>query len=221
MKFRVLIRLLCILLAGCTNGKSQPEPAPETAQPETTAAAAVIRPLPDTTMEAIDNAIVPISMGQGDFYQDESGNIFLHFQVYSYDQFDMVDISCLKAGDTILLSGEEIPVNTVECNDYGTVLINGGLDEGGIDLATDDSGIYYAQGYSDMKSWNLLGEAEYPVSEDFVFTDSANLDLGAVDFSAQDLLEDVPAEVFGFYPQNTTVRIEDGRIVAMERIYTP
>ena len=181
MKFRVLISLLlCILLAGCTNGKSQPEPAPETAQPETTAAAAVIRPLPDTTMEAIDNAIVPISMGQGDFYQDESGNIFLHFQVYSYDQFDMVDISCLKAGDTILLSGEEIPVNTVECNDYGTVLINGGLDAGGFDLVTDEDGVYYEMGYSDHKNWYEVGEATIRVSADFEGVDSADLELGDV-----------------------------------------
>jgi hypothetical protein len=104
-------------------------------------------------------------------------------------------------------------------NEYGTVLVNGGLDAGGFDLATDDSGIYYLQGYSDMKSWNLVGEAECPVSNDFVFTDYTDLDIGSVTYSAEDLLNDVPE--YGYQPQNTSIRIENGLVVTMERIYTP
>lgn len=229
MKLRtLLIVLLCLLLSGC-NAVSQPaqttaaEPA-QTAAAEparTEASGNVIRPLEDTTMEAMDNATVHISFGQEDISQGEDGRIVLRMQVYSYEKFDMVDISGLKAGDTILVSGEEIAVTSVQRNDHGTVLVNGGLDEGGFDLATDDSGIYYVQGYSDMKSWYLVGQAQYPVAEGFVFADSADLEQGELTYTAGQLLDGAPAAAFGYQPQNTTVRVENGQVAAMYRIYTP
>jgi hypothetical protein len=214
-----------MLLAGCANTKNPPEQITEAAQTETEAAetvtAAVIHPLPDTTMEALEDSVVNISFEQDDVYRDGDGNVFLRMKIYSYDKFDMVDISGLKAGDTIRFFDGKIHVDNVERNDYGTVLINGGLDEGGFDLATDDSGVYYVQGYSDMKSWYQVGEAEYPVSGDFVFTDRADLEQGEITCSAEDLLENIHVAEYGYQPQNTTVRIENGQVVAMERCYTP
>lgn len=219
------ILVLCMILTGCANAKNLPEqntePVPVETQTEAADTAAVIRPLPDTTMEAMKDSVLNISFEQGDFYRDDSGTILLRMQIYSYDKFDMVDISAMEAGDTILLSGEEIPVNSVERNDYGTVLVNGGLDAGGFDLATDDSGIYYVQGYSDMKSWYLAGEAECPVSGDFIFTDSADLEKEEATYSAESLLDSIPVPEYGYQPQNTTVRMEAGLVVEMERIYTP
>lgn len=226
MKIRIFtVLLLCVLLTGCFNTPNPPEQPTETVPAATimeeTEIAAVIQPLPDTTMESIRDSIVHVSFGQEDVYQDDSGNICLRVQVYSYDQFDMVDISGLKAGDTILLSDEAVQVHSVERNDYGTVLVNGGLDEGGFDLATDDSGIYFVHGYSDMKTWNLIGEVDCPVSDDFIFTDSADLEKDEVIYSAEDLLDSIPAEEYGYHPQNTTIRMENGLVVAMERVYTP
>ena len=216
------IVILCILLMGCAKVKNQQEQPAETAPAQTVAAEQMnIEALPDTTMESLDDGIVNVSVEQNGFYRDAAGNFVLRMQVYSYDKFDMVDIAALKAGDTIMISGEKIAVNSVERKDNGSVLINGGLEEGGFDLATDDSGIYFVQGYSDMKSWNLLGEVEYPVSDAFVFTDSADLDRGEITYAAADLAENIPAYEYGYQPQNTTVRMENGQIVAMNRIYTP
>ena len=180
MKMRTLgIVILCILLIGCAKVKNQQEQPDETAPAQTVAAEPMnIEALPDNTMESLDDSIVNISVEQNGFYCDAAGNVVLRMQVHSYDKFDMVDIAALKVGDTIVISGEKIAVNFVERKDNGSVLINGGLEEGGFDLATDDSGIYVVHGYSDMKSWNLLGEVEYPVSDVFVFTDSADLNRG-------------------------------------------
>ena len=226
MKLRIfIILLLCILLSGCRRSGTKPEqttvPAPVETKIEKTTAVAVIRPLPDTTMNSLDNSVLNISFMQNDFYQDESGEMKLRMQIYSYEKFDLVDISDLKEGDTIILSGEEILVKFVERNDYGTVLINGGLDEGGFDLATDDSGIYFVHGYSDVKAWMPVADAEFVVSETFVFHDSANLELDTVVYDAEDLVNGVPESIFGYQPQNTTVRIENGQVVEMNRIYTP
>lgn len=217
--------LLCILLVGCANTNNSTEQPAKPMQVETsleaTEAHVVIRPLPDSTMEAIENAIVHISFEQNSIYRDESGIILLRMQIYSYDKYDMVDISGLKAGDRILYCGDEIPVNTVERNEHGTVLVNGGLENGGFDLATDDSGIYFVHGYSDMKSWYLVGEAELPVSDGFLFTDGVELEQEELTYSAEDLLGGIPAPEYGYQPQNTTVRIDNGQVVAMERVYTP
>ena len=113
------------------------------------------------------------------------------------------------------------PVNSVERNAQGTVLVNGGLDEGGFDLATDDNGIYFVHGYSDMKSWIPVGSAEFVVSDTFVFYDSADLELGTAIYDAEDLMNAIPESLFGYQPQNTTVRIENGEVAEMNRIYTP
>ena len=235
MKVHILaILMLCLLLAGCGAPAAQPE-APtqatavetqtqETASAETDEAEVVpvaILPLPDTTMDAMEDGILNVSIGQGDFFREDGGEICLHVQIYSYDKFDMVDIAGMKEGDMLLLCGEGITVNKLERNEFGTILVNGGLDEGGVDLASDDSGIYYAQGYSDVKYWNLLGENQFPVSENFVFTDCVDPEAGEVTYSAGELVENLPGTEYGYQPQNTTVRIENGQVVAMERIYTP
>ena len=223
MKMRTFgIVILCILLMGCAKMNNQ-QPQPLKTIPAETAAGEqmLIAALPDTTMETLEDGIVNVSIEQNGFSRDAAGNVVLRMQVYSYEKFDMVDIAALKIGDIIQVSGEKILVSAVERNDLGTILVNGGLDEGGFDLATDDSGVYFVHGYSDMKTWNLLGEVEYPVSDEFVFTDAADLDHGEVIYDAADLAESVPAIEFGYQPQNTTVRIENGQIVAMNRIYTP
>ena len=113
MKIRIFtVLLLCVLLTGCFNTPNPPEQPTESVPAETiveeTEIAAVIQPLPDTTMESIRDSIVHVSFGQEDVYQDDSGNICLRVQVYSYDQFDMVDISGLKAGDTILATAKRL-----------------------------------------------------------------------------------------------------------------
>lgn len=224
MKLHILtIVLLCFFLSGCRNTEAKPEQTTQFAVVETedTAAAAVIRPLPDTTMKELENSVLNISFEQNDCYQSESGKIYLRMQIYAYEKFDLVDISGMKSGDIILLSGEEIPVKSVERNDQGTIIVNGGLDEGGFDLATDENGVYFVHGYSDMKTWRPVGNMEFEVSDTFVFHDSADMERGTVIYDAKDLLDAVPEAAFGYQPQNTTVRIENGQVAEMSRIYTP
>lgn len=226
MKLHILtILLICIFLSGCRNAETKPEQTTEFAVVETeaeeTVAAAVIRPLPDTTMKELENSVLNISLEQNACLQSESGKIYLRMQIYTYEKFDLVDISGMKSGDIILLSGEEIPVKSVERNAQGTILVNGGLDEGGFDLATDENGVYFVHGYSDMKTWHPVGDVEFVVSDTFVFYDSADMERGTVIYDAKDLLDAVPEAAFGYQPQNTTVRIENGQVAEMNRIYTP
>ena len=85
----------------------------------------------------------------------------------------MVDIAQLAVGDTIVVDGKDMVVTSRE-DENGFVTINGGLEQGGVDLTSDDSGVYYAVGLDDTKSYHELGKVTVPVAEGFVLTDNAD-----------------------------------------------
>ena len=55
----------------------------------------------------------------------------------------MVDISNLKVGDTVVTHSGEVKVTSLERSQSGIIYVNGGLENGGFDLVTDDSGVFF------------------------------------------------------------------------------
>ena len=205
-KISVIFTALFLLLAGCASAQTDP--------------AQKISPLPDATMENLTDAILSVSLAEGDAYVDETGKMQMDLNIYSYDCYDMVDISNLKVGDTLVKHSGKVQVTSIEQNDAGTVYINGGLDNGGFDLVTDDCGVFYEMGYNDHKNWYQVGEATIRVSADFKGSDCADPELGEVVIYPGDFLVDAVTN-YDFTPYNTTVRVEDGQIVEMTRRYIP
>ena len=224
MKKLFLMLMICFLLTGCSNGAgasetddavaNSPNPTENVAQ-----TGATIYPLSDTTMENLSDAILSVSLEEGDAYVDDTGIMQMDVKIYSYDQYDMVDISMLKVGDILVTKGGEVKLESLERTD-GAILINGGLDEGGFDLVTDDSGIFYERGYNDAKNWYEVGEATIRVSVDFMYYDNADLDLGEVVYYPGSFLVGEVTD-YHFVPHNTTIRVENGQIVEMHRRYVP
>ena len=99
-------------------------------------------------------------------------------------------------------------------------MINGGLDQGGIDLVTDDCGIFFERGLSDAKNWYEIGKATIRVSADFKGTDRADPEQAALTLYPGDFLIGAVTN-YDFTPYNTTLRVENGQIVAMERVFIP
>jgi len=185
-------------------------------------AAKTVSPLPSTIdMNNLTDCTVAVSFEKGDAYMDNAGTMQLKVKVYTYDLYDMVDIAMLAEGDTILLRGEEVVVNSLVRTETGAVQINGGLDMGGYELITNENTVYFETGYSDAKTWFELGEATLPVSEDFVLTDNADPEGSAKNFTFEDLSTDKVAYIYGFDPNNTRIVIEGGVVTQMTRIYTP
>lgn len=205
-KISVIFTALFLLLAGCAS--AQTDSAQKT------------NPLPDATMENLMDAILSVSLAEGDAYVDETGKMQMDLKIYSYDCYDMVDISNLKVGDTLVKHSGKVQVTSIEQNDAGTVHINGGLDNGGFDLVTDDCGVFYEMGYNDHKNWYQVGEATIRVSADFKGSDCADPELGEVVIYPGDFLVDAVTN-YDFTPYNTTIRIEGGQIVEMNRRYIP
>jgi hypothetical protein len=230
-KVILLFLAFCLLLAGCSNSQadSNENAAPtdnmntiveDVVDTEQTDAARIVTPLPDTTMENRTDAILPVSLGEGNTYVDEDGHTQMELKIYAYDQYDMVDIAALKVGDTLVRHSGEVEVLSIERNESGRISINGGLENGGFDLTTDDSSIFYEIGFNDIKNWYEVGAAIIRVSDDFKGIDTSDLELGEVTIHSEDFLNGA-VKNYDFTPYNTTVRVENGQIVEMNRIYTP
>ncbi len=212
-----------LLLAGCASSQTGgskntvPVATADAGQPDDIC---IIRPLPDTTMENLTDVILSVSLAEGDAYVDDTGKMQMDLKIYSYDRYDLVDITGLKIGDTLVKHSGEVQVTSKEQSESGTVYINGGLDNGGFDLVTDDCGTFHEMGYNDHKNWYPVGEATIRVSVDFEGIDCADPELGEVVIYPGDFLIGAVTN-YDFTPYNTTVRVEGGQIVEMNRRYIP
>jgi hypothetical protein len=179
-----------------------------------------ISPLPDTTMDNLTDAILSISLEEGDAYVDDTGKMQMDVKIYTYDLYDAAGIAGLQVGDVIVTHAGEQEVTSIGRNEAGYVCINGGLDGGGFELAPEGGGIFSEIGYSDMKSWYEVGEATVRVSVDFVGHDNADPDGGEVIIYPGDFLIGAVTN-YDFTPHNTTIRVEEGQIVELNRRYVP
>ncbi len=189
---------------------------------EPTDAPVVVFPLPVTAdLANLTDCTLAVAFDKSCVTADESGALQLTATVYVYDLYDMVDISLLQEGDTLLMNGQPLVIESIERTQSGAVLLNGGLDNGGHDLFTNENGVYFETGYSDVKSYYELGEVTLPFAPDAVFTDGMDLDAGEVTYAPADLLDEESGIYDSFTPHNTSIVVQDGQIVAMARIYTP
>lgn len=150
--------------------------------------------------------------------------------VYDYDRYTAPEIEALREGDTIAthLNGtEEITALTVESiereNNY--VTINGGIEEGGIDLCKEDD-YYRTLTWDDFPVYYEVG-----VAKQLVMADDIELSDGAADFEADPVIVKGDRAVcdamsneedgYGWNAGNTTVTIQNGEITHADRIWVP
>ena len=178
-----------------------------------------VEPLPETLdVNALTDATVAASFSAEDI-SEKDGKTQITLTVYDYDVYDMVDVAQLAVGDTIVVDGKDMVVTSREDKD-GFVTINGGLEQGGVDLTSDDSGVYYAVGMDDVKSYHELGRITVPVAEGFVLTDNADPEHPDETYAASDLAKLAASEP-GFTANNTLATIEHGELTVLARSYTP
>ena len=179
-------------------------------------------PLPDGTYH--------ISFESDKVWVGERKNTINNAVVYDYDRYTAADIEALSEGDTIIthLNGtEEITALTVESvereNNY--VTINGGIEEGGIDLCKEDDH-YRTLTWDDYPAYYEVG-----VVKQLVMADDIELSDGAADFEADPVIVKGDRAVcdamsneedgYGWNAGNTTVTIQNGEITRADRIWVP
>ena len=128
-----------------------------------------------------------ISFESDKVWVGERKNTINNAVVYDYDRYTAADIEALSEGDTIIthLNGtEEITALTVESvereNNY--VTINGGIEEGGIDLCKEDDH-YRTLTWDDYPAYYEVG-----VAKQLVMADDIELSDGAADFEADPVI---------------------------------
>ena len=121
-KFFVACTLAMALLAltGCSNSKpehSQASTKPDSDIPSdgSSSEAVTVSPLPTSIdLDHLDDCTVAVSFNEGDAFVDDTGTMQLRVKVYTYDLYDMVDISALKVGDQITICQQEVEVTSLE-----------------------------------------------------------------------------------------------------------
>lgn len=181
-----------------------------------------IKPLPDElNLSSLTSGTVAASFDASSL-KEVDGQLQLSFTVYNYEKFDAADISGLKAGDVLVVSGREMTVASVQASD-GYVTVNGGEEAGGVLFSLDaSSNTYYVMGMDDSKTYYEKGQLTFPVADTCVLTDDADFEhpgqttpaSGLANLLAQD-------DIYGFDPQSTTVTLKNSQITAIYRSFLP
>ena len=223
-KIVILVLALCLLLVGCGGSKSETQQNGTENVADDVVKPAVdgntINPLPDSTMDNLADAILSVSFEKGDVSVDDTGKMQMKVKIYTYDLYDAIDIAQLKVGDTFAAHAGEIEVAELEKLANGNICVNGGLEKGGFELTPGDGGIFYEIGFNDAKNWYEVGETTIRVSADFEGHDNADPAKGEVIIYPGDFLVDDVMD-YNFTPLNTTIRVEAGEVVELNRIYNP
>lgn len=239
MKKKVIGMFLCtaMLLTACgSDSSSAPvvatvegtpistEAASSEAATETSTVAAdgtEIAPL-DTTIDtsALADGTYAVSFVASDATTDNN-TVQLNVTIYDYDHFSADAVENLKAGDTLVINGDSIVVDTVENNGEGMISINGGLEQDGCDLSKDEDGNYSELLMDIGRNYTAIGQVALPLSKDFVFTDNSDPENQDVQYSAEELITLLGEDTQYFDSQATHATVAGGQITAMTRIFMP
>lgn len=181
-----------------------------------------IKPLPDALdLSSLTSGTVAASFDASSL-KEVDGQLQLSFTVYNYEKFDAADISGLKAGDVLVVSGREMTVASVQASD-GYVTVNGGEEAGGVLFSLDaSSNTYYVMGMDDSKTYYEKGRLTFPVADTCVLTDDADFEHPGQTTPASDLPKLLAQDdIYGFNPQSTTVTLKNSQITAIYRGFLP
>ncbi len=224
---------LGITMAGCgTSGSTAGSAAASTTSTTSSEAQKTeVQPMQGVLLsEPLPDGTYHISFESDKVWVGERKNTINDAVVYDYDRYTAPEIEALREGDTIAthLNGtEEITALTVESvereNNY--VTINGGIEEGGIDLCKEDDH-YRTLTWDDFPVYYEVG-----VAKQLVMADDIELSDGAADFEADPVIVKGDRAVcdamsneedgYGWNAGNTTVTIQNGEVTHADRIWVP
>lgn len=173
-------------------------------------------------MDAIEDGIYPV-----DIYQDGVSMmddvLSITAEIYTEETYDIAEIGQLAPGDILFINGMLYEINTVETSQYGSLEINGGLEEGGTSLRPhEESNCYMYFGMDDECSYSRQGIATIPVSAEVKLTDSSDLS-GEKVYSGEEVkaaLDLILSDDF-LSRYNCRIRVENGSIVEISKMYRP
>lgn len=212
MKKRCLLLLLALLLLSACGKTEKTETVP--ASPKT------VVPLgADLSLDMLDSCTFAAAFDPSDVYVSE-GNLVISLVPYYAPKYDREQVEKLTAGDTLVLSGEAVRVESFRKKD-NQVFINGGTEAGGFDLYLLDMGLYIQVIPDQGTVYAPLEVVTLCVDPGFVFTDNSDPQNQGWQISAGDFLLAMENRSDSFTPNGTLVRTENGCIVELTKEYLP
>ena len=181
-------------------------------------------------VNSLDNVTVPVSFNQGDIAGLASGVYLNGVHVYALDTYDIAQIETLRPGDTLMVGGEAVVVETAELlpedpetPEVRCVNVNGGVDADGITLiSTPDTHGYVVRMLSDLPTYTELGVTSLALDPAATYIDASNIDAEPVTYGYEAIADAIRNDEFGYFVQyNTTITVAGGKIVEIKRDYVP
>lgn len=147
----------------------------------------------------------------------------LTVEVYEYDRYEMEAIDNLESGSKIQFCNKEITVDKVEKNsETGFVLINGGIENDGIELMEED-GVYRTVTFNDYPVYYSVGKVTIPLADDITFEDQAASEQESDQpiVGLKDLPDAIENSDISFGCNNTVITVRQEQIVQIIRYWVP
>ena len=181
---------------------NQNTPAPKTVLPM----------IPETDLAHLADGIYPVSFDRGDVFSGTSGIFMNAVHIYAEEIYDIVDMHTLNPGDTIMVEEAD-----------GFITVNGADEMNALlFVPVEDSNVYRIYQDDDLATYTELGVTTLSVSAEAVFTDSWDIESEPVTYSSADMVAAMQSSENDYFVEfNTTVRIENGQVVEVTRVYVP
>lgn len=236
---------LAAVLTACENNKKDTQgtttpsvAATETAAPEATTAAEETQ-APEATAETAENTdvVMPIktltsaedALADGgysvaftaDDLVEKDNGYELTVEVFEEERYEAEAIEKLEEGAEIQSNGEVIKVENVQKKE-NAIFINGGRDNGGLEL-WDDDGAYRTVLENEASVYTSVGKITMPLAEDTTFEDHADIENGPEGkvYEMKDLPKAIQDSTSEFNQLNTLITVRGEKIVQIIRNYMP
>lgn len=180
----------------------------------------IVSPLPASVdISALSDCTVNVSFTVNDVNIDEKT---ITADVYDTLLYDAVDVSGLAVGDTIVVDGQDVVIQTLSETDYGITINEALADE--TMLAPGDGGTYYIMGYDDVIGMTDLGTVTLPLSDDVVLNDCGEMPEDTFTVALDEMeahFGELSESRQTFDCQSTTLLIENGTVTEINRSWRP
>ena len=182
---------------------------------------ACINPLyPGYTLDDLKDCRVPADFKLADINWEDS---CLTMNVFAENVYDMEEVAQMQVGDTLIYEGKPMVVEKLDKKE-GEISVNNGLEEGGAWLQPHEGGTWRAVQFDDHSIYTKLGKATVDLASDFMITDCGVNPEDSIIYIKTDqkqYLESLPEYRQSFSCLDTKVLIENGKVIAITRVWIP
>lgn len=180
----------------------------------------IIKPIPVNPIDNQTDITIAAAFTSDDF---DWTSRQLKITVYTEDRYETEEINRLRKGDLLVFNGDSMVVTQLE-NKEGILTVNNGLEEGGALLQACDNKSYRGMLWDDHSTYTRGEEVVLPLAGNFSIIDCGDdpdTPSDSIQNGQRAYIESLEAYRREFTPLSTTVRIENGIITRIVRIWIP